>query len=56
MQIADRLVCPACIGDAEVGVGLQDDLLARPAEVTDFRHACVIGLHPVDGLGLPRAV
>ena len=36
VQIADRLVRPARIGDAEVGVGLQDDGFLRRPEVTDF--------------------
>ena len=34
MQIADGLPRAACIGDAEVGVGVQDDGFLRRPEVT----------------------
>ena len=52
----NRLPRPACIGDAEVGVGVQDELLARPANIPYLRHARVEGRDPVDGFGLPRPV
>ena len=36
VEIADSLPRAACIGNPEIRVRLQDDLLVCPAEVTDF--------------------
>ncbi len=44
----------ACINNAEVGVGLQDELLIRATKIAYLRHARVEGFHPADGLPLPR--
>ena len=56
MQITDRLPCAACIGDAEVGVGLQDELLVGFPDVADFGDFCVEGRDPVYNLPLASPV
>ena len=42
VEVAYSLVCAACVGDAEIRVGLQDDLLVGAAEVTGSGHTTVI--------------